>query len=334
MLTLHRICLVAIAALLLSVSGAPAGTSLPPFDANNVPNPPDYSTPGGWLVQPTSPLKHAVDVFWVYPTVLHDDTHWLMETSSSDMRTTSANTLIRQASVFDDAANIFAPMYRQMNMRVLSLGKDTQDQLIQYGTDDVWRALQYYLEHINTDRPFILASHSQGSDILVQLLIKYWGAIGVENRLVAGYLIGWSITAQDLKANPAIKMCNDADQTGCFISYNTVAKGRQKVAPTIRPGAVVTNPLTWRTDGAFAPAALNLGSRFFDGHNKITDRSHFTSAQVIDSGLVVQPADPALVHLDSSTFPQGVYHQFDYSLFYENLRQNSAHRIQVFQSKQ
>ena len=164
--------------------------------------------------------------------------------------------------------------------------------------------------------------------------MENWGALGAENQLVAAYIIGWSITGEDLRQNPTLTMCTSADQINCFISYNTVAEGRQKVAPTIRRGAIVTNPLTWTTTGEFAPATLNLGARFYnaDGTSKVYP--HFTPAQVKDSGLVAKPADPALVAFDSPTFPKGVYHPFDYSLFYENIKANVAQRIKAFQAKQ
>ena len=93
------------------------------------------------------------------------------------------------------------------------------------------------------------------------------------------------------------------------------------------------NPLTWTTDDAYAPAELNLGGRFFNEDGSIQDVPNFTSAQVKDFGLVVEPKDPKLVTIESSTFPQGVYHQFDYSLFYENLRQNVRDRIDAYFNK-
>ncbi len=126
-------------------------------------------------------------------------------------------------------------------------------------------------EHLNQGRPFIIAGHSQGSNVFLDNAVEKWGTLGVEKQLVAAYLIGWSITTDDLKKNPALAMCESATQVNCFISYNTVAAGRQKVAPTIREGAIVTNPLTWRTTGEPAPATLNIGARFFnpDGTSQV-----------------------------------------------------------------
>ncbi len=202
--------------------------------------------------------------------------------------------------------------------------------LLRYGEDDVWRALQFYLKQYNKGKPFILAGHSQGSNILARLVMHHWGKTGVDKRLVAGYLIGWSITAQDLKCNPGMKMCRSASQIGCFISYNCVAAGRQKFAPTILPGALVVNPLSWQIDAALVPAKKNLGAVFFSEDGKRTVRPHFTSAKAAGGGLVVKPADPALVASSTDSFPEGVYHCYDYALFYENIKENASERISAF----
>ena len=306
---------------------------LAPFSQSDVPPAPDFAQSASWLAQPDNPSEHPVDIFWVYPTILADDTHWLMDVTSPSMIKKAQGTIRKQASVFMDQANLYAPLYRQMNMAAIALSPAEQQAIIKYGMEDVWHAFSYYLKHLNQGRPFILAGHSQGSNLLTELVIRYWGTLGVEEQLVAGYFIGWSITGDDLKKNPTLAICESAKQTNCFINYNTMANGRQSFAPTRIAGALVVNPLTWTTSGDFAPASLNLGSKFFyeDGTSEVIP--NFTSAQIIDSGLVVQPKDPALVDSGSATFPKGVYHVFDYSLFYENLRQNVGVRIKNFFSQ-
>jgi hypothetical protein len=330
MKTVCRFSAILIVVLTLAFSATVCIAGLPEFGPDSVPPAPDYANSANWLTVPDNPEAHPVDIFWAYPTVLHDDTHWLMDITSTEMRQLARKTITRQASVFLEYANLYVPMYRQMNMAALSLSPEEQDKLLRYGMEDVWNALNYYLSNLNKGRPFILAGHSQGSNILVDLMVKHWGSLNVEDRLVAGYCIGWSITSDDLKKNPALKMCTDAKQNGCFIAYNTMAAGRQSVAPTLLPGSVVVNPLTWKTDGSYAPAELNTGSRFFnqDGSSQLIP--NFTSAQVRDFGLVVEPKDPKLVTIESTTFPSGVYHQFDYSLFYENLRLNTRDRIHAY----
>ena len=64
--------------------------------------------------------------------------------------------------------------------------------------------------------------------------------------------------------------------------------------------------------------------------HKATVYPYFTSAQIVDGGLIVQPENLSLVIVQGSHFPEGVYHAFDYSLFFENLKANIAARIDAF----
>lgn len=287
---------------------------------------PDYSQSRNWLALPQAPAK-PVDVFWVYPTV-YQGKPILADLSDPQMREAAAQTLQIQASVFADAANIFAPLYRQANVSVLSMDQTTKERYLGVGLSDVTAAFDYYLEHLNGGRPFILAGHSQGSNLLLDFLKKRAGDPALRERLVSAYVIGWSVTGEDLKNHPALRVCQNARQTGCIITYNCVADGAQEKAPTILPGAVVVNPLTWETNGALAAADRNLGSVLFDGDGRHRTIPHFTSAQVKNFGLVVIPLDPAA--LDWLPFGPGVYHSYDYSLFYENLKANAAERIAAY----
>lgn len=312
-------------------SAPPTAGALPPLAAAAVPPSPDYVRDAAWLAKPARPTL-PVDVFYVYPTVLMNGADWLMDTADPAMCTAARVPLTRQASVFEGQANIYAPMYRQANIAVLGLDKQEAARLNKFAVDDVWRALTRYLEHENNGRPFFLAGHSQGSKILTELMLAHWGSLGVEQKLVAALLPGWSMTKDDLAANPAVVMCDKPERTGCVISYNAMAAGMQGAAPTLLPGAVAVNPLSWTMDTNLAPARLHLGAVFFDENGRRSTHAHFASAQIVEGGLVVQaeqPQDQTLLSVPNGLFPAGVYHRFDYALFYENLRENIARRIAV-----
>ncbi len=316
----------------------PEQTGLTQFDKSQVPTAPDYTSQTGWAALPENPNEYPVDVFWVYPTIFGGDTTWLMNTQDLELQAAAKGTLDTQASVFNGQANIYAPYYRQMNMEALSLDQATQSEIQSYGEDDVLKSFQYYLKHHNKGKPYIIAGHSQGSNDMTNVAIKNWGEMGHENNLIAAYLIGWSFTPEDQAKNPAIKVCQSATETGCFIWYNSVADGLQDQAPTLVKGTWVTNPLTWEsslTNGEIAPASENIGAVFFDDKNKPTEYPNFTSAQIKDSGLVCNVKDASLVsNADNPTFSEGVYHKHDYSLFYDNLKTNIADRIRAFLEKQ
>lgn len=307
----------------------PACQAMPPLNPSAFPDAPDYALPEAWLQKPDAPTA-PVDVFFVYPTVLFNNTDWIMDPASADMRAAAQNTIDTQAVVFEGQANIYAPIYRQMNIAGLGLSDTDAAPLQTIVHNDVWRALIYYLKYENNGRPFFLAGHSQGSMILTDLMLEHWGSTGAEDQLIAAVLLGWSLTPADLDAHPAVRLCGSSDQTGCVISYNTVASGRQPAAPTLKAGALAVNPLSWTMDGAFVPAGKNLGSVFFDSDAKSKTYPHFTSAQIVDGGLVVQPDNIDLVTVKGGHFPEGVYHAFDYSLFFMNLKANIAERIEAY----
>ncbi len=97
--------------------------AMPPLDLEKLPTALDYTSSESWLVMPDT-VTQPVDVFFVYPTVLFNDTDWLMDTTKADMRAAARSTIDSQASVFEGQANIYAPMYRQMNLAALGLSEN------------------------------------------------------------------------------------------------------------------------------------------------------------------------------------------------------------------
>ncbi|SHI95258.1 Protein of unknown function [Desulfatibacillum alkenivorans DSM 16219] len=290
---------------------------------------PDYSQKQNWLALAGAPDKE-VDVFWVYPTV-YQGKPLVAAIDDPQMRQAAMRTLTTQASVFAESANIFAPMYRQVQMAVLKMSVQDQEKYLDIGYKDIEKAFDYYLKDLNQGRPFILAGHSQGSDQLSKLIKKRLNDPDLKSKLVAAYIIGWSITRQDLESHPYLQLCASDRDTGCIITYNCVAAGKQKAAPTILPGAVVVNPLSWNLGGAAIAADQNLGAAIFADNGKTSMEPGFTGAQAVEGGLVVNPRDAA--KLTSMPFGPGVYHNYDYALFYQNLKVNLERRIKAYLSR-
>jgi len=319
--------------------------TLPPFAPDrDVPNAPDYADPAAWLPVPGhfSREQQPVDVFWVYPTVLSDASTYLMDVGDPGLREKAAWTLVEQASIFDGLANIYAPYYRQNNVKINPLMLTEASPIFAPGQNDLIAAFRYFLEHFNRgERPIILAAHSQGSVRVVELAkageLLAGDPVSLE-RLVAAYVIGYSVTQSDLDANPLMKIATSATETGCFITYNTVSaeEGKERQAPTVRPGSFVVNPLTWKTDTAFAPASVNSEAVFFryEDPERPARYRHFAAAQVVNNALVITDVShPEELPATSVTFPEGVYHMYDYAIFYGNLRKNVEDRIRSYFGK-
>ena len=316
--------------------------TLPPFDPDSdVPDAPDYANPDSWLTMPGHfrDEEQPVDVFWVYPTILSDATTYLMDIHDPLLREKAEWTLVEQASIFDGQANIYAPYYRQNNVKINPLMLTDANPIFCPGQEDLIRAFAYFMEHFNRgERPIILAAHSQGSVRVVELSKAgelLTGDAESLKRLVAAYVIGYSITSSDLEQNPLMRISENATDTGCFITYNTISdeEGKEKEGPTIIPGTFVVNPLNWKTDATTAPSSANVGAAFFHHDDPVNPKRypHFAAAQVVDSALVITDiSNPEELPATSITFPVGVYHMYDYAIFYENLRANVCERIQSY----
>ena len=135
----------------------------------------DYVNTNNWLKIPA--VEQAVDVFYLYPTCWEPtETDGLVNTiDNASMRAKALGVYAEQASCFEGVANVFAPYYRQLNaMKLLNYSLEEQEQLVaDVPYHDALAAFEYYLKHYNNGRPFILAGHSQGSNVIKILLSDY-----------------------------------------------------------------------------------------------------------------------------------------------------------------
>ncbi len=294
------------------------------FNPAGVPPAPDYSNAETWRSLPDSANLKPVDVFFVLPTTYFFPNTWHESVAFGRQNPKGAASIQGQASVFAASANIFAPQYRDAQIKALSAPEKDQNAALEVAYGDVERAFDYYLEHYNNGRPFILAGHSQGSNLLLELIERRLSDPALRSRLVAAYLIGWSVTADDLKAYPFLKLSDAPDATGVIISYNT-----QLADPgysIVRAGAIGVNPLTMTTATDFVPKEENKGAVFFTDSGTV-EIPEFTDAQTINGALVVsKPLESDIVR----TPFHGFYHSYDYAIFYNNLKDNVAERVSAF----
>ena len=292
----------------------------------------DYSQSEHWLSLPHT--DRSVDVFYLYPTV------WQKEDDSDPNINTIDNTsmlagaeiaLQRQASLFADVGNVYAPYYRQADgPYTLSLVPEERESLIGgIPTQDAVAAFDYFIQDYNAGRPFILAGHSQGANVLLHLLSGYLQEHPeIYSRMVAAYVIGYSVTESYLEINPHLSFAGSADDTGVIISYNTQAP--QVIAgenPLVLAGAVAINPISWTRGEQLADVANGLGS-FLPVDGNFTLVPQYADAQVdLTQGVVVTTADSEGLVQD---FGSGVYHRYDYLFYYFNLRENAQIRINAY----
>jgi len=309
----------------------------------------DYSNSAHWLSVPTA-VDKEVDVFYLYPTSwqkVNTDEPNICEIDNPVMLKYSKLAFARQATAFETAGNIYAPYYRQADANVIYILSLTEQDKVIGGIpkSDAFAAFDYYIKHYNNGRPFILAGHSQGSNVLLYLLSEYMKEHPkVYDRMIAAYVIGYSVTEDYLAKNPHLKFAEGPDDTGVIISYNTEAPTVEGNNPVLLPGAIAINPITWTREETLATAEENLGSIILnkDGsvvlneEGKIEPVKNYADARVdkAKGAVICSTADAEKLAPGNQLMGKGVFHSFDYPFYYFDIRENAANRVDHFLNKQ
>jgi hypothetical protein len=288
-------------------------------------HPLDYGKDASWSYLPTQPAK-AFDVFFVHPSTYDTKKYGLIAPiTDKKIKKRSDDAVAAQASVFKDKCNIYAPRYRQMSIAALGMSEVERASYLAVVESDVLAAFEYYLKHYNNGRPYFLASHSQGSNVLLFLLKKHRDLVR-NDQLVAAYLIGWTFTDDDLK-EIRLPLAITPTQLGGLITWNTIGKGGK--SPTLLPGANCVNPLIWTNTTKDQPASLNLGAVIGLNDGTIAKIEHFTSARINQDGGLEIPTPSIEDKLDMG-MGKANYHRYDYAFFYRNLVENVGVRCQAW----
>lgn len=315
------------------------------FDEIVLPAQPDYSRPESWAALPDrkdnadvlpagdfsdNQTDAPVDVFFLHPTTFYSRKRWNQPINHSKANEITDKYVLRnQASVFNGSGRVYAPRYRQATLYSFLDEEGNGAKALELAYSDVKSAFEYYLEHYNEGRPIILASHSQGSRHGLKLLEDYFSGKRLLQQLVAAYLVGWGgVEAQTYERFPDIPVCESPDQTGCWMTWNSMGPDGDR--SLVGESAVCVNPLTWTSEGALAGRELNLGGLVFrrgGGEPPVPDIG-VVDAQCVDGMLLVsRPKGKAY-----SFMPMGRdnYHIYDYGLFYMNIRKNAQDRVAAY----
>ena len=308
----------------------------------------DYSQKANWYRIPE--ITKDVDTFYIYATnyimsSLEKGAPEYASLDNAEMLEGVKGEYVLHASAFADATNVFMPYYRQAGMPVMKKAwKETGNceaaiSGMPYG--DIAAALDYYFEHCNGGRPFIIAGHSQGSCISKYVLKHYFKAHPeYYGRMVAAYLIGYSVTRDELQAYPYLKFATGETDTGVIISYNTEGpKNTEQNVETavLLPNAISINPLNWKLDETYAPASENLGSLMENvetGALEIVDAGADAQVNVargvVVTNAIVPPMPDAAARVAAEFFGPDGRHGDDYTLYYNNIKDNATKRVAAY----
>ncbi|MFN3232386.1 MAG: DUF3089 domain-containing protein [Alphaproteobacteria bacterium] len=361
------IVLVVVGAILIAAFGTQmfqwAVTPSGDFDSYEVSPAPDYSDPANWVALPDkqdsadvtpgdlndSQASAQADVFFIHPTTYISNDRWNAPLDDETARQRIDLFVMQyQASAFNGCCRIYAPLYRQATLGAFyDYGRESGEQALALAYDDVRRAFRHYLATQNEGRPFILASHSQGSRHLILLLEDEIDGRDVEGQLIAAYVIGYPVPLDVFgRKYASLQPCKEAGQTGCVISWNSFGDGgnisglRSDIGlpynGTFETGdgkdILCTNPLSWTTDEEAVPASENPGGAplALNTEPPGPPDPNVTGAQCRDGVLYVEPTVED--GYDEIVTPGRNYHVYDYNLFYVPIRENAIRRVEAFLS--
>lgn len=281
--------------------------------------------------------SHATDVFYIYPTVAmisyeENGNSWFVDITQAEAREEANENQLFNKLLYSDY-NFYAPYYRQMIFGAYLQPMDSLNHYAEIAAVDVIDAFQYYMEHFNNGRPFFLMGHSQGSQLLIELL-KHGMTEEQRQQMVAAYCIGYFITEEDLVRYPeALKPAVDSVSQGVVI-FNSMTDVKAAV-PLFEEGVVGINPLTWTDDTLQVDKSMHLGmARFNDNHDSIVFVPHVTGGHLENHNMICTDVYPGMVYIESlkDAFPYGNLHIADSWLFGGNVVENMRCRLRHYKN--
>jgi len=295
---------------------------------------PDYSNENSWAVLPNklpiqlidivkSKFEKKADVFFIYPTLIDgkNQKEWNSNIWDEEIRLDVLNRPVKyQASAWLEAGNLYVPFYRQAHIRVFndkfeSEGKKALD----LAYSDIKRSFEFFLENYNKDRPFILASHSQGTVHAKRLIKEFIDGKELQKKMIAAYLVGFKVDPDEFQF---IKPMISPEETGGFVSWNTYKYNKYPNKKSYEGwfmGGVTSNPITW--DSA-KEASKDLHKGLLYRNMKIF--SNNLRIKLID-GIVWS----SLPNVPGNFFlrPIKSYHFADINLFWLDISENAKLRV-------
>ena len=270
-----------------------------------------------------------VDVFFVHPTTFVSSKSWnqainkdIIKNKGRPIRYLQEWSLRDQASIFNSCCKVYAPYYRQATLASFLSLNGNGGKALNFAYQDVRDAFRFFINNFSQDRPFIIAGHSQGSRHIIQLLSEEIIGSELMERLVVAYTIGYPSSPI-----PGLGVCKHSKQFNCHISWNTEAVGIN--GRKANANEICVNPLSWEANKELISKDKNFGSISFSENKELS--LNLVGAQCIDGKLLINSFDSK--YFKYMPFGKGIYHHYDFSLFYINIRENVEERVLAFLRK-
>ncbi len=345
--------------LALACSGPPARRAA--IEPERDPPAPDYGEPASWAARPETrdgadvappgerdaQGEAIADVFFVHPTT-HFGRAW--SAAADDARAArllDGLVLPHEAAVFNAAGRVYAPRYRQASLWTFMTRTERAlaERAMQLAYSDVLRAFDAWAR--GSERPVILAAHSQGSYHALRLLAdRFDDDPAMRERLVAAYLVGMPLPRDVFERTiPRVPPCERPEQTGCVLSWNTVLEGARprrlwRSLPVYYPGSrawesTAHKPLTCTSpvlaSESWSERAAHQGAVLFAdlAARPIEPRVQPALTRVRCEGGVLEVERTVPFRYRSDPLARdGDLHLADYPLFFLDVRRDAVRRVE------
>ena len=284
-----------------------------------------------------------VDVFFVHPTGYLKGDYWTdpLEEKSATMENTQWM-MANQASAYNGCCSVYAPHYRQASIYSYFGSDELRAEVHNFVYQDVKKSFEYFIENFSNGRPFIIASHSQGTHHSIRLLAEEIDSSDLYPRMVGAYIIGGMISKDWMSSMENIGVCESAEKLGCLVHWDTMNVAQINKDMPLYSNNICVNPISWKNEGSLselqdAKGAVPVSGEFvleFSGDDGPTDQIFTPLEAPLKKYVQAQCKDGALFASDQTgtrfqTFSGsgGNYHGLDYALFYMDIRENAKLKV-------
>lgn len=321
-----------------------------PYQTYSVPAAPDYSSAASWYARPSG-ITEGTAIFFVHGTTYSGGSDWNSAIDADE----PANLVIEEqlpnfAAPFAGLGQLYAPRYRQAALYTFMNRREDGIAARMTATADVRAAFGEFISLIDDETPFLLAGVGQGGMHLLAVLIEDIAPNEeLRRRLVAAYIQESQVPLDLLQGALAdIPACDTPDAIRCIHSYVSSLSDNDaririltEVGLVWQPGGgyayvegrglLCVNPILGARTTDYAPARLHRGgaqaSGFREGANPAALPAQ-TGAQCIDGVLMTELPRSRSLHRPGRLAE--AYRLPPYNLFYEDLRADATHRLEVF----
>jgi hypothetical protein len=222
-------------------------------------------------------------------------------------------------SFYSGRLNYYSPYYRQVSIQSWA-SESVAMARIPLAMSDCVLSWEYYLEHMNQGRPFILAGFSQGAHAVMEIMKRMPDSVA--SRMVAVYPLGYKVTREDTAACRHLRHASGATDTGVTINFNSVKSPECEISVVSEGNLFCINPVNWRTDTLSTPFVLYGRKK----NDTLTVRLDPASRLLFVEGYNIDKPMRVIGK-------PGNYHHMELKFYYPYIRQNMADRVAAFLGK-